>query len=391
MDYAAILGGAQGLKDEVVRLRRRIHARPELGAEEHETARLAAAYLRKLGIEVRTGVAKTGVVGLLRTGATRTVALRADMDALPLVEQTGLPFASRNARRMHACGHDAHVACLLTTARLLVRHRRLLGVNVKFIFQPSEENPPGGACPMIQAGVLDRPPVQRIFGLHCDTSIRTGNIGIKQGVAMANADNVEIAILGRGGHAARPHESIDAITVAAEVVSAIQTIVSRNVNPVEPAVVTLGTIRGGTKSNIICDRVEMQGTIRSVTTSMRKRLPALIARISKGIACSMGASAECRFVCGYPLLKNHPSAVKYVVETASGLFQKSAVVMLDQPAMSAEDFAYYVRKVPGAFIRLGVCDGTERTSYPWHHPKFDIDEKALPLGVALLAALALKA
>lgn len=391
MDYTTILREAEGLRDEVVRLRRKIHARPEIGFEEHETARFVAAYLRRLGLEVRTGVGKTGVIGLLRTGANRTIALRADMDALPLVEKTGLPFASRNAGRMHACGHDAHVACLLATAKLLMKHRRALPVNVKFIFQPAEESPPGGARPMIEAGVLEQPPVSQIFAIHCDTSIKTGRIGIKSGVAMANADNMEITVLGKGGHAARPHQSIDAIVVTAEIVSALQTIVSRNVNPLEPAVVTLATIQGGTKSNIICDRVEMRGTIRSVTTSMRKRLPLLISRIACGIASSMGASARCRFVRGYPALKNHESAVQYVREVAAGLFRKSAVIMLEQPVMGGEDFAYYLRKVPGAFVRLGVCDGTERTSYPWHHPKFDIDEKALPMGVALLAGLALKA
>ncbi|MDQ7778121.1 MAG: amidohydrolase [Planctomycetota bacterium] len=389
MDYAAIVREARRLRDEVVRLRRRIHSYPELAFEERRTGRLAAGYLKALGLKVRSGIAKTGVVGLLDIGAKQTIGLRADMDALPVTEQTGLPFASRIPGRMHACGHDAHVAMLLATARLLCRHRNELRSNVKFIFQPSEETPPGGAAPMIRAGALERPHVDAMFGMHCDSSLPTGKIGIKHGVAMANADNVNITVIGRGGHAARPHESVDAIATAGAIVSILQTIVSRNINPVEPTVITLGTVRGGTKSNIICDRVEMQGTMRSVTLSTRRKLPALVARVARGVANSMGAEADVQVFRGYPLLKNHAAAVRQIVSLSHKLFGNSSVVFLEHPVMGAEDFAYYLRKAQGAFIRLGTANPRKKSIYPWHHPKFNVDEDALPVGVALFAALAL--
>ncbi|MGB2805991.1 MAG: amidohydrolase [Candidatus Zixiibacteriota bacterium] len=375
---------------KLVKLRREFHQYPELSFHEFKTSERVAKELRKLRITVKTGIAKTGVVGVL-TGrkSGKTVALRADMDALPIEEQTGFPYKSRNKGVMHACGHDVHMACAIGAAIILSEIKRDLDGNVKFIFQPSEEVIPGGAKPMIQAGVLKNPNVSGIFGLHCEPGIPVGKIGVKDGPFMAQVDDFDITISGSSGHGARPHQGVDAIVVASQVIQALQTIPSRKIDPVEPVVVSVGKIEGGTARNIICDRVMLKGTARSLSREVARKIPALLKSVTSGVTKSAGASFELTYSPGYPVLVNHPEATDLARGTIARIFGKQAVFEIKKPEMGAEDFAYFLQKVPGTFLRLGIRNPKKGAVYPWHHPKFIVDEDAIKMGTAVLAGVAL--
>jgi amidohydrolase len=374
---------------KLVKLRRELHQHPELGYNEVKTSERVVRELRKLGIKVRTGVAKTGVVGVL-TGMKKgkTVALRADMDALPIMEETNLPYRSKRPGLMHACGHDAHMACVIGAAMILSGLKDQLPGNVKFVFQPSEESPPGGAKPMIREGVLENPKVSGIFGLHCDSAIPVGKIGVKEGPFMAQADSFDITIKGVGAHGARPHDGIDAIVAASQAIQALQTIVSRKIDPLQPVVISLGKIQGGTKRNIICSEVKVEGTARSLTKDVAQRIPRLIQTILSGVGGSSGASFELDYRKGYPVLINHPKATDLARGTISQLFGKLAIFEINKPLMGAEDFAFFLQKVPGSFLRLGIRNPKKKAIYPWHHPRFAVDEDAIAIGASLLAGLA---
>ena len=374
---------------ELLRLRREFHQYPELAFTEFKTSERVAKELKKLGLQVKSGIAKTGVVGILSVKKKgKTVALRADMDALPIQEQTNFPYKSKTKGLMHACGHDAHMACVIGAATILSELKKELNGNVKFIFQPSEESPPGGAKPMIQEGVLKNPNVSGIFGLHCDSSIPVGRIGVKEGPFMAQADSFDITIKGVSGHGARPHDGIDAILVAAQVIQALQTIVSRKIDPVQPVVVSVGKIEGGTKRNIICDKVTLEGTARSLNKEVAKRIPVLLKNIISGVTRSAGASFELNYSLGYPVLINNPQATDMARVTIEGMFGKQAIFEIKKPLMGAEDFAYYLEKVPGSFLRLGIRNPEKGAIYPWHHPKFTVDEDAIKIGSSVLAGVA---
>jgi amidohydrolase len=374
---------------KLVKLRREFHQYPELGYNEFKTAERVAKELKKLGLQVKTGIAKTGVVGVLSGNKKgKTVALRADMDALPITEQTNLPYKSKNKGLMHACGHDAHMACVIGAATILSELKDQLPGNVKFIFQPSEESPPGGAKPMINQGALENPKVSGIFGLHCDSAIPVGKIGIMEGPSMAQADSFDVTIKGVSGHGARPHDGIDAIVVAAQVIQALQTIASRKIDPVQPVVVSVGKIDGGTKRNIICDRVTLEGTSRSLNKEVAKRIPSLLKEIISGVTKSAGASFEFKYSPGYPVLINHPQATELARCTIGRMFGRQAIFEIKKPLMGAEDFAFYLEKVPGSFLRLGIKNPKKKAIYPWHHPQFNIDEDAIKIGASLLAGLA---
>jgi amidohydrolase len=388
-----IAGRIKALSDRhisrMVILRREFHQNPELGYEEFETSKRVARELRRLGIKVKTGVAKTGVVGLLAGKKKgKTVALRADMDALPVTEQTNFPYKSRSKGLMHACGHDAHMACVIGAAMILSDLKHELPGNVKFIFQPSEESPPGGAKPMIQEGALDNPKVSGIFALHCDSAIPTGKIGVMEGPSMAQADSFNITIKGISGHGARPHDGIDAIVVAAQVIQALQTIVSRRIDPLQPAVISIGKITGGTKRNIICDQVILEGTARSLNQEVAKRIPSLLKDIISGITKSAGASFEFKYISGYPVLINDVSATNLARSAIARMFGSKSIFEIKKPLMGAEDFAFYLQKVPGSFLRLGIKNPKKNAIYPWHHPRFTVDEDAIGTGAALLAGIA---
>ncbi|UCB52385.1 MAG: amidohydrolase [Candidatus Zixiibacteriota bacterium] len=374
---------------KLVRLRREFHQYPELSYEEFKTSERAARELRKLGIPVKTGIAKTGVVGLL-TGKKKgkTVALRADMDALPIQEQTSLPCKSRNKGVMHACGHDVHMTCVIGAAMILSQLKEEISGNVKFIFQPSEEYIPGGAKPMIQAGVLEKPKVSGIFGLHTEPGIPAGKIGVKDGPLMAQVDDFDIAISGSSGHGARPHQGVDAIVVASQLIQALQTIPSRMIDPVEPVVVSVGKIEGGTARNIICDRVTLKGTARSLSKEVARKIPALLKSVTAGVVKSAGASFELKYSPGYPVLMNHPRETDLARGTVARMFGKRAIFEIKKPEMGAEDFSYFLQKVPGTFLRLGIRNPKKHAVYPWHHPRFTVDENVINIGAAVLAGVA---
>ncbi len=368
--------------------RRRLHMDPELSFQERKTAKAIAVELKSMGLTVCTGLAGTGVLAMLRGAeAGRCLALRADMDALPIGEETGRPYRSKVPGRMHACGHDAHCAMLLGAARLLSIKKAEIRGTVKLLFQPGEETPPGGALGMIRDGAMEDPRVEAVFGLHVDSSLPTGKIGIGVGPMMAASDNFRILIKGRGGHAARPHDCLDPVLGAAQIITALQSIVSRRVDPAMPAVVTVGKISGGTKHNIIPEGVELEGTARSIDARTARMMPAWIRQIAENTARAAGLAAIVDYERGYPVLSNDPRMAAFAKEVTQEIFGKSATIDIDEPLMGGEDFAYFLQKAPGAFLRLGTRSGPS-TSYPWHHPRFDIDERALPVGARLLAALA---
>jgi amidohydrolase len=369
----------------VLELRRAIHSRPELGFEERETAALIERELDSLGIE-RRRVAGTGVVGIIRGGRHgRVVALRADMDALPIDERTGLPFASKIAGAMHACGHDAHTAMLLGAARVMSERRDAFQGTVVLIFQPAEEGP-GGAEPMIAQGVLDDPKVDAIAMLHVDVRLNAGTIGITPGPVNASADELHLTIHGRGGHGAYPHNAVDAIPAAAAVVTALQNIAARETDPLGAVVVTIGTIRGGYRNNVIADSVEMTGTLRAFDPNVRDALQSRVERIANGVAGAYNATAEVNVVRGYPPVVNDSGLAE---EFTKYVREKTEIdVERPMPTMGGEDFAYFAQRTRGLQIRLGVRNESIGAIHSGHSPQFLIDEAALPVGVQTLVAFA---
>jgi amidohydrolase len=368
----------------VIELRRTIHRRPELGFEENATAALVEAELDGLGIEHRR-VTKTGVVGVLRGARSgRVAALRADMDALPVAERSGEPFASERPGLMHACGHDAHTAMLLGAAHVLAPHRESLAGTVVFIFQPAEEGP-GGAEPMIEQGALDEPHVDAIAMLHVDIRLETGAVSVTPGPVNASADELEIVVRGKGGHGAYPHTATDAVPASAAIVLALQNIASRETDPLESVVVTIGTINGGYRNNVIADEVRMTGTLRAHDPHLREQLEARVRRVAEGVAAAYNTRAEVNVIYGYPPVVNDAA----LAQRFAGYLQEEGLrVEALRPTMGAEDFAYFAQRVPGVLVRLGVRNEAEGIVHPLHGPEFRLDERALPIGVRTLASFA---
>lgn len=382
-DYAWVLQGTEALFQQLVNWRRHFHRHPELGFAEHETGKKISGILEELGAEVFR-YAKTGVAGVIKGGATGPcVALRADMDALPVLEETGVEYASRTPGVMHACGHDAHMAITLGVASLLAANRNLWQGAVKFIFQPAEECPPGGAKAMIEEGVLQNPDVKAVLGLHVFPGLPTGTVGIKTGTVMAAADNIRIMIQGQSGHGAAPHQTVDAVVTAAQAIMALQTIASRKIDPLEPVVVTVGSIHGGTKCNVIASEVELLGTVRTLNPEVRKNMPKLLRQILDGVTAMSGAAYQLDYTWGYPPTVNDEELVGIVREAASQELGSTNVVNLAKPSMGGEDFAYFAQTVPGIFVMLG-SGSAGGDNYPWHHARFNIDEQALQYGVRVM-------
>lgn len=397
---------ADALKDQVITWRRDFHEHPELGNHEVRTSAIIAKHLQSLGIEVQTGIATTGVVGILKGGKPGpVVALRADMDGLPVTERTPVPFASKvkttyNGQEvgvMHACGHDSHMAILMGVAQVLSSMKSELHGTVKFIFQPAEEGvepgQKGGAEEMVKQGVLENPKVDVIFGLHINSQTEVGKIGYRPGGTMAGVDDMQIIVKGRSAHGAYPWSSVDPIVVSAEIINSLQTIVSRNINITEnPAVVTIGAINGGNRSNIIPEKVEMLGTLRSLTPADEKQLVYRVTQIATNTAEALGATAEVKipYSSHYPVTFNNPELTQKMLPT----LQKAAGtenVLLRPPVTGAEDFSFYQEKVPGLFFFLGgMPKGEDPLKAPSHHtPDFFIDESGFTLGVKTLCNLTL--
>lgn len=397
--HKAIDEGAARIESKVVGWRRDIHQNPELSFQEVRTAGLVADHLRSLGLEVQTGVGGNGVVGVLRGSRPRpVVALRADMDALPVEELVDLPFRSRvravyNGQEtgvMHACGHDNHVAILMGAAELLAGLKDRLPGTIKFIFQPAEEAPPiGGAGPMIEAGVLENPRVEAVFGLHVGPG-PLGTVGWQPGSAAASTDQFRITVHGRQTHGAFPASGIDPIVVGAQIVLGLQTIVSRQTNLMRaPAVLTVGAFHGGLRENIIPDSVWMIGTVRALDAGMRADILQRLRRTAESIAQSAGASADVKIVEGYPVTVNDTLLASRMVASLQRVVGADKVSQ-SSPALASEDFSRYVERVPGFFFGLGVAPAGKdpRTVAPNHSPLFVADEAALPIGVRLMASIA---
>lgn len=374
---------AAALSGRLSEWRRAFHRRPETAFREVETQAVLKAFFDRLEIPCRA-LARTGLrADLEGLPGGRTVALRADMDALPLDEEGGKPYASEIPGACHACGHDGHMAALMGAAEILAARKNAFRGRVVLLCQPSEELPPGGAAAMVAEGALEG--VDAVFGIHLWQTLPTGKIGLVNGPVMAQADNFAIAVKGRGGHGSMPHATADPIVAAAQIITALQTVVSRSVDPLKPAVLSFGTVCGGTVYNIIPNEVRMTGTVRTfdpaVQTLIRKRL----AEIAEATARAGDAEAVVDYEDGYPAVVNPPGGYAFARRTIEALWGAEAIAPF-APVMGGEDFSCYLEKVPGAFIFLGAGDGQP---FPHHHPRFDLDERALPQAAALHASLAL--
>ncbi len=373
------------LAPRLVAWRRHLHAHPELSYREHDTAAWVAVRLEEAGIPF-TRPTETGVTAEIEGGLPGpTVALRADLDALPVQEENPVEYASRREGVMHACGHDGHVAILLGAAHLLQAGRAELPGRVRLLFQPAEEQPPGGALPLIEAGVLDG--VDAVVGMHLWTDLPAGTAAVSPGPVMACADEFRVTVTGRGGHGSQPHQAVDAVVVAAQIVLNLQTVVSRRVDPRRPAVVSVGTVQGGYAFNVIAPSATLTGTVRSFDAATRARIREEMERIVAHTCAMAGATGELRFFGGYPAVDNDEGVTGAVAAAAREVLGEEGVVA-QEPTMGGEDFAYYAERVPACYFFLGARNEAKGIVHPHHHPRFDLDEDVLPLGVEILARAA---
>ena len=387
LEHVQLSPEVEAMAGELAATRRDLHAHPELGFEERRTAGIVAARLRELGIEIREGVAETGVIGLLRGARPGpTVLLRADMDALPIQEASEVPYRSQTPGVMHACGHDGHTAILLGTARVLAAQRERLPGTVKFVFQPAEEGG-AGADRMIAEGAMEDPAVDAAFGLHLWNFGPVGAIGVREGPMMACSDAFDLTVRGQGGHAAAPHRAIDPVVTAAHLIVALQTLVSRETDPLQSAVVTVGRIQGGDARNVIPDQVLLQGTVRTFDAVLREAMPQRLERIARGVTEAFGGNYELSYRFGYPCLVND-AAMSEVVRAAARPIVGEEHLVVAPPVMGAEDMSYFLQRVPGCFFRVGSANAERGLTRPHHNPCFDFDEAALPIGVEVLAGAA---
>ncbi|WP_292663974.1 amidohydrolase [Nitratifractor sp.] len=376
--------------DRIVNIRHEIHQNPELSGHEEETRLLIRSILEAEGIPFRTFEEHYGVIAdIVKDPALPTVAIRGDMDALPMPENSAKPYASKKEGIMHACGHDAHTATALGCALVLNRLKEKLPGNVRIIFQPSEEVLEGGSSQMIEAGALEG--VSAIFGLHVYPYLRTGQIGYKYGVMMAASDTFRFDIYGKTAHGARPHEGIDAILVTAMVIDSLNHIVSRRIDPLHPAVISMGKIEGGKAPNVICDFVSVAGTVRTVNASVREKIPEMMETTIAGICKAMDAKYHFDYEFGPPELKNNDHMVDLLKRAALEILGPEGLVDLIDPVMGGEDFARYLQVVPGAFFRLGICNEEKGTCVPQHNTRFDVDDDALAIGMKILCLAAVEA
>jgi amidohydrolase len=370
--------------EQLISDRRAFHRHPELGYNEQLTARTVAERLAQYGYEVKTGVGGTGVVGLLGKGDARTLLYRADMDALPVQEENDTDYRSQNDGVMHACGHDAHIAIGLAVARQVISERDRLAGNIKFAFQPAEEGG-NGAVAMIEDGVLDAPRVTAAVGLHVWNNMPVGAAGIYAGPMMAAVDEFELVINGRGGHGAMPHQTVDAIVTASQIVTALQTVVSRNVAPLDSAVVTVGKFIAGTAFNVISDTATLRGTVRTFNKETHALIPEMVERVIRGISEAMGATYDLSYKRHTPPLVNNREMCDLVFECAAEVLGADNVFRDESVrTMGGEDMSYFLEKVPGCYFFLGTRNDERGFVHPHHSARFDIDESALELGVEIM-------
>ena len=379
------------LLTEIINIRQRIHENPELSFEEHETADLISKVLKSIGIEYKKGIAKTGIVGLIkgRNPKKRTIALRADMDALPIMEINKLDYTSKNPGKMHACGHDVHVASLLGTAMILHELREEFEGSIKLIFQPSEEKYPGGAKVMIEEGVLKNPAPDVIFGQHVFPELDAGHAGMKSGKYMASTDEIFLTIKGKGGHGAIPDRNIDPVLIASHIVVALQQIVSRNAKPNMPTVLSFGRFIANGQTNIIPDEVKIEGIMRTFDEEWRTEIKKRLTKMAKNIAEAMGGKCEVFIDQGYPVLINNETVTENSRKAAKEYLGDEFVHELELRT-TAEDFAYFTQKVPGCFYRLGVRNLKKGLDANLHTANFNVDESSLETGMGLMAWIAYK-
>ena len=382
-------GAAEALRPQLVEWRRDFHMHPELSNREERTARVIAERLRGMGFdEVRTGIARHGIVALLKGAKPGpVVAMRADLDALPVAETLDVPYRSQNPGVKHACGHDVHMAVALGVAQILSSRRDLIHGTVKFIFQPAEEGAPegeeGGADVMVREGALENPRPLAIFGLHTNPKLETGQIGYHTGPAMASSDRFNITIRGKRAHGAQPHLGVDPVVVAAEAVTALQTIRSRRIDPIEPLVISVGIIQGGNRFNIIADEVKLSGTVRTHSPEVRRRVPELMREILAGVTAAHGATFSFDWDGRAAVVYNDPALVNETLPTMKQILGETNVNPLP-PFMVSEDFSAYQQVVPGFFYFLGVGNKSKGITAGWHTPEFDVDEESLVVGTKVM-------
>jgi len=373
----------------VIADRRHLHEHPELGLQEFETAKFVAQRLESLGVEdIQTGIHVTGVTGLIRgtgagPGGDKVVLLRADMDALPILEENDVEYASKTPGIMHACGHDAHTAILLGVARILMDRRSEFAGTVKVLFQPAEEIPPGGAKGMIKAGVLENPHVDAVFGLHMAQGLPLGQVGVRGGPVMAGGDLFEITIQGKGGHAARPQAAIDPVVIGSQIVSALQTVVSRETDPMDSAVLSITFFKAGDAFNVIPDVAKIGGTVRWFRTEVAAKMEERLIAIATGVGAACGAEVTVNFMRGYAPTINDDAQAETVRKAAVEVVGEEHVIT-PSPVMGGEDFSRFLLNRPGAFFTIGSMNEEKGLVWGHHHPKFDIDEESLGIGVATM-------
>ena len=385
---AEIKNIAQKFTPRLIEIRRHLHAHPELSGEEHQTSAYIAGVLSSCGLSVKEAVGKTGVVGELTGNGSdrRTLAIRTDIDALPIQKHLNLDFISTNSGIMHACGHDVHATLGMGTAMVLSQLSDSLPGNVRFLFQPAEEIALGAKW-MVQDGVMDD--VTAIYGVHVFPSIPARRIGIRYGALTSAADELEIVIQGESGHGARPHQAIDAIWIAAQVITSLQQAISRTQNPLHPIVLSMGQIEGGRAPNVIADHVIMKGTVRSLHPESHANLPQWIENIVQGVCNTYGAKYQVDYRRGVASVHNDDTLTQIIESATREAWGKDSVEILPEPSLGAEDFSVYLDNVPGCMFRLGVGHH-DKTNYPLHHPKFEVDEDAILTGVVTLAYTAYK-
>ncbi len=379
---------ASSISEKIISIRRKLHKNPELGFEEFETSSLIANFLCNLGLDVKTGVAKTGVTALLSGRKSgKTLAIRADIDALPITELNTFEYASVNKGKMHACGHDAHISIVLGAANILSSLQDELAGNIRFIFQPAEEGL-GGSRLMIEDGVLASPRVDAIIAAHVDPSLKTGRISVRPGPVMATPGEFEIVISGKSGHAAEPHKSINPIITAASIVGLLKTVVKSEKDILKKAVLSVTYLHSGSSYNIIPDRAVIRGTVRTFDISLSKDISKEIESITALKAKEAGADYTFRYDIGYPPVVNDPEAVKALISSAGKIIPYENIITDAEPSMLAEDFAYYAQAVPGVYFRLGCSKTEDETVYNLHSSRFTIDEACIQTGIEIMSQFA---